>query len=156
MSGPACDHLQGMATPHPALRVAPDQLAAGAPGKGSDVATDAPALTLLLALASAFAFACAMIASNVGLRHMSARAGVTVSVPSAAVLFWLALPAFIDPALAAAPISALGIFLAIGLFCTVCIPRAGSVGHRRSEALQPSAFSCALSSSKLRLRYSWI
>ena len=116
MSGPACDHLQGMATPHPALRVAPDQLAAGAPGKGSDVATDAPALTLLLALASAFAFACAMIASNVGLRHMSARAGVTVSVPSAAVLFWLALPAFIDPALAAAPISALGIFLAIGLF----------------------------------------
>ncbi len=42
-----------------------------------------------------------MIASNVGLRHMSARAGVTVSVPSAAVLFWLALPAFIDPALAA-------------------------------------------------------
>ena len=73
-------------------------------------------MTLLLALASAFAFACAMIASNVGLRHMSARAGVTVSVPSAAVLFWMALPAFIDPAQAAAPVSALGIFLAIGLF----------------------------------------
>ena len=101
MSGPACDHLQGAVAPRPALRVAPDQLAAGAPGKGSDVVSDAPALTLLLALASAFAFACAMIASNVGLRHMSARAGVTVSVPSAAVLFWLALPAFIDPALVA-------------------------------------------------------
>jgi len=112
----ACDHLQGMMTPRPALRVALDRLAAGAPGKGSDVASDALALTLLLALASALAFACAMIASNVGLRHMSARAGVTVSVPSAAVLFWLALPAFIDPALAAAPISALGIFLAVGLF----------------------------------------
>ena len=116
MSGPACDHLQGMVTPRTAPRVATDQLAAGAPGKGSDVASDAPALTLLLAIASAFAFACAMIASNVGLRHMSARAGVTVSVPSAALLFWLALPALIDPALAAAPISALGIFLAIGLF----------------------------------------
>jgi len=73
-------------------------------------------LTLLLAVASAFAFACAMIASNVGLRHMSARAGVTVSVPSAAVLFWLVLPWLIDPAQAAAPVSALGIFLAIGLF----------------------------------------
>jgi drug/metabolite transporter (DMT)-like permease len=71
-------------------------------------------LTLLLALASALAFACAMIASNVGLRHMSARAGVTVSVPSATVLFWLTLPWLIEVPTGALPGGL--IFLAIGLF----------------------------------------
>lgn len=55
-----------------------------------------------------------MIASKVGLRYMTALAGVTVSIPSTTVLFWLTLPWLIDTA--AASLAATLVFTAVGLF----------------------------------------
>jgi drug/metabolite transporter (DMT)-like permease len=53
-------------------------------------------VSLLLASLSAICFGTALITAKFGLRHLNARAGAAISIPTATLLFVLASPFFID------------------------------------------------------------
>ena len=69
---------------------------------------------LLLAILSALCFGAGMIVSRIGLRHLDARSGAAISIPTAALLFIMAAPFTIE--LSAFNLVAALIFAAVGLF----------------------------------------
>jgi drug/metabolite transporter (DMT)-like permease len=79
-------------------------------------------------LAAVF-YATGLVTTYCGLRHLPALAGARVSIPSAALLFWLLSPFFVDWSASAAPAAAL--FAAVGLFYPAVVTLLTFVGNRR-------------------------
>jgi drug/metabolite transporter (DMT)-like permease len=71
-------------------------------------------VALLFAGLSAFCFGTAVVTSKFGLRHLDARSGAAISIPTAVVLFLFAAPFTIE--LSGFSGAALGIFALVGLF----------------------------------------
>lgn len=68
----------------------------------------------LLATVAALGFGIALVFTKLGLRHVSARAGAAISIPSATLLFWCAAPFAFDPT--GWKLEAIGIFALVGVF----------------------------------------
>jgi drug/metabolite transporter (DMT)-like permease len=91
---------------------------------------------LLLAMLSALCFGAGMITSRVGLRHLDARSGAAVSIPTATVLFVIAAPFTIE--LSTFNLVAALIFAAVGLFYPALVTL---LTFRSNEELGPTVTS---------------
>ncbi len=91
---------------------------------------------LLLAIFSAFCFGAGMITSRIGLRHLDARSGAAVSIPTATLLFVIATPFTVE--LSAFNLAAALIFAAVGLFYPAMVTL---LTFRSNEELGPTVTS---------------
>ncbi|HET9405350.1 MAG TPA: DMT family transporter [Burkholderiales bacterium] len=87
-----------------------------------------PVQTFTLALLAAALYGTALVTTYFGLRHMEAMAGARVSIPSAALLFWLLAP-FAD--IAGWQDQALALFALVGLFYPAAVTLLTFVANRR-------------------------
>lgn len=91
---------------------------------------------LLLAIASACCFGTGMLTSRIGLRHLDARSGAALSIPTATLLFVIAAPFTIDAS--AFNLKAALIFAAVGLFYPAMVTL---LTFRSNEELGPTVTS---------------
>jgi len=85
--------------------------------------------TFVLALLAASLYGTGLVTAHYGLRHMPTLAGARVSVPTAALLFWLLSPFLLDwPAWR---MDAAVLFAAVGLFYPAAVTLLTFVGNRR-------------------------
>jgi drug/metabolite transporter (DMT)-like permease len=91
---------------------------------------------LLLAMLSALCFGAGMITSRVGLRHLDARSGAAVSIPTATALFVIAAPFTIE--LSEFNLAAVLMFAAVGLFYPALVTL---LTFRSNEELGPTVTS---------------
>lgn len=91
---------------------------------------------LLLAMLSALCFGAGMITSRVGLRHLDARSGAAVSIPTATLLSVIAAPFTIE--LSAFNLAAVIVFAAVGLFYPALVTL---LTFRSNEELGPTVTS---------------
>lgn len=91
---------------------------------------------VLLAMLSAVCFGAGMLTSRVGLRHLDARSGAAVSIPTATVLFVIAAPFTIE--LSAFNLAAALVFAAVGLFYPALVTL---LTFRANEELGPTVTS---------------
>lgn len=91
---------------------------------------------LLLAIASACCFGTGMLTSRIGLRHLDARSGAALSIPTATLLFVIAAPFTIDAS--ALNLKAALIFAAVGLFYPAMVTL---LTFRSNEELGPTVTS---------------
>lgn len=91
---------------------------------------------LLLALFSALCFGAGMITARIGLRHLDARSGAAVSIPTATVLFVIAAPFTIE--LSTFNLAAALVFAAVGLFYPALVTL---LTFRSNEELGPTVTS---------------
>jgi drug/metabolite transporter (DMT)-like permease len=91
---------------------------------------------LPLALLSALCFGSGMITSRIGLRHLDARSGAAVSIPTAALLFVVATPFTVE--LSAFNLAAALIFAAVGLIYPAMVTL---LTFRSNEELGPTVTS---------------
>lgn len=84
--------------------------------------------TFLLALLAAALYATGLVTTYFGLRHMESLAGARVSIPSAALLFWLLAP-FAD--LSGWQPQAVALFAVVGLFYPAAVTLLTFAGNRR-------------------------
>ena len=85
--------------------------------------------TFTLALLAAALYGTGLVTTHYGLRHMESLAGARVSIPSAALLFWLLSPFQVDWSGWVAPAAAL--FAVVGLFYPAAVTLLTFVGNRR-------------------------
>ena len=90
-------------------------------------------LALPLAILSTLCFGAAMITARIGLRHLDARAGAAVSIPTATLLFVIAAPFTIT--LSAFNLAAALIFAVVGLFYPALVTL---LTFRSNEELGPT------------------
>lgn len=88
---------------------------------------------LILAMLSALCFGAGMITARVGLRHLDARSGAAVSIPTATVLFVIAAPFTIERS--AFNLAAALVFAAVGLFYPALVTL---LTFRANEELGPT------------------
>lgn len=91
---------------------------------------------LLLAILSALCFGAGMITARVGLGHLDARSGAAVSIPTATVLFVIAVPFTIE--LSAFNLVAALVFAVVGLFYPALVTL---LTFRANEELGPTVTS---------------
>ncbi len=91
---------------------------------------------LLLAMLSALCFGAGMVTARVGLRHLDARSGAALSIPTATVLFVIAAPFTIE--LSAFNLAATLVFAAVGLFYPALVTL---LTFRSNEELGPTVTS---------------
>lgn len=91
---------------------------------------------VMLAMFSAVCFGTGMITSRIALRHLDARSGAAVSIPTATVLFIIAAPFTIE--LAAFHLAATAVFAAVGLFYPALVTL---LTFRANEELGPTVTS---------------
>jgi len=91
---------------------------------------------LLFAILGAFCFGAGMITSRIGLRHLDARSGAAVSVPTATLLILITAPFTIE--LSAFNLAAALIFAAVGLFYPAMVTL---LTFRSNEELGPTVTS---------------
>jgi drug/metabolite transporter (DMT)-like permease len=91
---------------------------------------------LPLALLSALCFGTGMITSRIGLRHLDARSGAAVSIPTATLLFVIATPLTVE--LSSFHLMAALIFAAVGLFYPAMVTL---LTFRSNEELGPTVTS---------------
>lgn len=91
---------------------------------------------LLFAILSALCFGAGMITSRVGLRHLDARSGAAVSIPTATILFVIAAPFTIE--LSAFNFAAALVFAVVGLFYPALVTL---LTFRSNEELGPTVTS---------------
>lgn len=91
---------------------------------------------LLLAVLSALCFGAGMVTSRVGLRHLDARSGAAVSIPTATILFVIAAPFTIE--LSAFNFAAALVFAVVGLFYPALVTL---LTFRSNEELGPTVTS---------------
>jgi drug/metabolite transporter (DMT)-like permease len=84
--------------------------------------------TFTLALLAAALYGTGLVTTYYGLRHMAALAGARISIPSAALLFWLLTP-FVD--VSAWQAQAVTLFALVGLFYPAAVTLLTFVGNRR-------------------------
>lgn len=99
---------------------------------------------LLLSLLSALCFGAGMITARIGLRHLDARSGAAVSIPTATLLFVIAAPFTIDWS-AFQWIAAL-VFAAVGLFYPALVTL---LTFRANEELGPTITSAVSGTAPL-------
>ena len=85
--------------------------------------------TFAFALLAAALYGTALVTTHCGLRHMPALAGARISVPSAALLFWLLSPFFLDAA--GWQLQAVVLFALVGLFYPAAVTLLTFVSNRR-------------------------
>ncbi len=85
--------------------------------------------TFALALLAAALYGTGLVTTHYGLRHMESLAGARVSIPSAALLFWLLSPFCIDWSAWVTPAAAL--FALVGLFYPAAVTLLTFAGNRR-------------------------
>jgi drug/metabolite transporter (DMT)-like permease len=91
---------------------------------------------LLLALMSAFCFGIGMVTARCGLRHLDARSGAAISIPTATVLFIIAAPFTIT--VAEFRLAAVWLFVAVGLIYPALVTL---LTFRSNEELGPTVTS---------------
>jgi drug/metabolite transporter (DMT)-like permease len=91
---------------------------------------------LVLAMLSALCFGAGMITARIGLRHLDARSGAAVSIPTATVLFVIAAPFTIE--LSTFNLVAAVMFAAVGLFYPALVTL---LTFRSNEELGPTVTS---------------
>jgi len=91
---------------------------------------------LLLAVLSALCFGAGMVTSRVGLRHLDARSGAAVSIPTATILFVIAAPFTIE--LSAFNFATALVFAIVGLFYPALVTL---LTFRSNEELGPTVTS---------------
>lgn len=91
---------------------------------------------LTLSMLAALCFGSGMISSRIGLRHLEARSGAAISIPSATLLFVIAAPFAID--WTAMTVAALLAFAAVGLFYPAMVTL---LTFRANEELGPTVTS---------------
>jgi drug/metabolite transporter (DMT)-like permease len=101
-------------------------------------------LALAFAILSSLCFGIALVTARVGLRGLDARAGASISIPTAAVLFVLAGPFALD--LSGFDIRAALLFAAVGLFFPAIVTL---LTFRANELLGPTVTSAVSSTSPL-------
>lgn len=84
--------------------------------------------TFALAMLAAALYGTALVTTYCGLRHMEALAGARVSIPSAALLFWLLLPVVDSSGWQSQAVS---LFALVGLFYPAAVTLLTFVGNRR-------------------------
>lgn len=85
--------------------------------------------TFAFALLAAALYGTALVTTHCGLRHLEALAGARVSVPSAALLFWILSPFFVD--WSAWVTRAAALFSVVGLFYPAAVTLLTFVANRR-------------------------
>jgi drug/metabolite transporter (DMT)-like permease len=85
--------------------------------------------TFALALLAAALYGTGLVTTHYGLRHMESLAGARVSIPSAALLFWLLSPFYVDWSAWVTPAAVL--FAVVGLFYPAAVTLLTFVGNRR-------------------------
>jgi drug/metabolite transporter (DMT)-like permease len=83
---------------------------------------------ILYAMLSAALFGAALVTTHSGLKYQDAASGARVSIPTAALLFWLLAP-FVD--LAGWQAAAIGIFVLVGLFFPAAVTLLTFAANRR-------------------------
>lgn len=91
---------------------------------------------LILAILAALCFGAGMITSRIGLRHVDARSGAAISIPTATLLFVIAAPFTIE--MSAFNLAATLIFSLVGLFYPALVTL---LTYRANEELGPTVTS---------------
>jgi drug/metabolite transporter (DMT)-like permease len=95
---------------------------------GASFSAGFPLQAVLYATLSAALFGAALVTTHSGLKYLDAASGARVSIPTAALLFWLVAP-FVD--LSGWQAAAIGIFVLVGLFFPAAVTLLTFAANRR-------------------------